>query len=103
MPAFLAHARALAAAIGTVDGVRVQVNPPQTPLFHVHLPVAPQRLADAARAIVRDRKVHLLLYTRSAPNPDASSFEVSVGENALAIDPPEAATLIAELLARARA
>jgi threonine aldolase len=102
MPVFWAHARALAAAIETVDGVRVQVSPPRTPVFHVHLPVGPERLAAAAREIVRDRKVHLFLYTRSAPSPDASSFEVSVGENALAIEPPEAARLIAELLDRAR-
>jgi threonine aldolase len=102
MPAFLAHARALAAAVDAVDGVRVHVCPPQTPLFHIHLPVGPDRLAEAGRAIVRDRKVHLLLYTRGAPNPDASSFEVCVGENALVIPPEEAASLVAELLDRAR-
>ena len=37
LPAFAAHARALAAALSTVDGVEVVPNPPQSPLFHILL------------------------------------------------------------------
>jgi threonine aldolase len=101
MPAFLAHARGIAAALGAVPGVRVVVDPPQTPLFHIHLPVGPAALAAAARAMVAERKVHLLLYARSAPDPRASSFEVCVGENSIQFTPAEVAALVGELQDRA--
>src|SRR5262245_30209291 len=37
MPAYAAHARALAAALSTVDGLEVVPDPPQTPMFHLLL------------------------------------------------------------------
>jgi hypothetical protein len=46
--------------------------------------------------------VHLLLRARSAPRPDASFFEVCVGENAMQFSPSEVATLVEALVDAAR-
>ncbi len=102
MAEFREHAIAIAAAI-TADGVAtVSPDPPQTPIFHVHLP-APRRAAEqAGAALLAEQGILLFPRLRSAPDPGRSSFEVSVGPNALELSPSEVAALIRELVARAR-
>ena len=101
MPAFRDHAIALAAAINA-DGVALaQPDPPQTPLFHVHLPVAPAAVERAGAAMVAAHGTQLFARVRSAPDPTRSSFEVSVGENAMDFTPTEVVDLLHELVRRA--
>ena len=64
--AYLEHARALAAALSTVDGIEVVPDPPQTPLFHILLRGERERLADAALSVAEERKVFLF----ADPGPD---------------------------------
>ena len=59
MRVYLDHARALAAALATVDGVEVVPDPPQTPLFHLHLDGEREPLVDAALSVAEERKVFL--------------------------------------------
>lgn len=102
MPAFRDHAVAIAAAL-TEDGVAtVRPDPPQTPLFHVHLPVAPDALDRAADELITERGVQLYSRTQTDQLPDRCKFEVSIGENAMAFTPDEVATLVRELVNRAR-
>jgi threonine aldolase len=101
LPVHWKHARALAAALGAVDGVEVVPAPPQTPLFHVVLRGEPERLADAALALAEERKVFLFAEPSSTTSPSWQRHEVMVGEVTLALEPAEVAELYAEVLARA--
>jgi threonine aldolase len=103
MPAHVAHARALAAALADVDGIEVVPDPPQTPLFHVLLRGDHERLADAALEIAEERKVFLFADPSSTTSPSWQKLEVMVGEVTLALEPAEVASLFAEVLARASA
>ena len=98
LPAFRDHALAIAAAI-TADGVaRVVPDPPQTPLFHIHLPVGPAAAERAASALLAETGVELFRRTWSAPDPHRCAFEVTVGENAMAFTAEEVVDLLHQLL-----
>ena len=101
MPAYLEHARALAAALATVDGVEVVPDPPQTPLFHLHLDG--QREPLVARGALGRRGAEGLPLRRSGLDrlPRRHRHEVMVGEVTLALSPDEVRDLYGEILARA--
>lgn len=101
MAAYLDHARALAAALATVDGLEVVPDPPQTPLFHVHLEGEHDALADAALSVAEERKVFLFADPSSTTSPRRQRHEVMVGEVTLALAPDEVRDLYAEILDRA--
>ena len=98
MPEFLAHARALTAALREVPGVAVVPDPPQTPLFHLHLQGDGEAIAGRALDIAERRRVWLFRSVQPTALPGVHKVEVTVGEPALAIPPDEAAELFAELL-----
>lgn len=101
MPAFREHAIAIAAALDADGVARVAPDPPQTPMFHIHLP-APRRAVElAGAAMIADHGTQLFGRVRSSPDPTRCSFEVSVGENAMELDPAEVAALVRELVDRA--
>ncbi len=51
MPAYLSHARAIAAALGDVPGVRVVPDPPQVPMMHLLLTTTQDGFHAAARRL----------------------------------------------------
>ena len=99
MPRFLDHARALAAALQELPGVSIVPDPPQTPLFHVHLrgdrDVLWERMLDQAQA----HRVWLANRIRPSVVPNISKLELNIGEPALEISPKEAAELFAAVAA----
>jgi len=101
IPAYVEHARALAAALGAVEGIEVVPDPPQTPMFHILLRGDRERLADAALAVAEEQKVFLF----GDPDPTTSPFvqrhEVTVGDATLRLAPEEVAALYADVLSRA--
>jgi threonine aldolase len=101
MPAFRDHAVAIAAALRADGVVHVVPDPPQTPLFHVHVPAAPEAAEQAAQEILREYGVQLFLRLRTSPHDGQCSFEVCVGENAMEFTPDEVAALLRELVHRA--
>ncbi|HSP73838.1 MAG TPA: beta-eliminating lyase-related protein [Gaiellaceae bacterium] len=98
MPEFLAHARALTAALREVPGVAVVPDPPQTPLFHLHLQGDDVAITERALDIAGRRRVWLFRNLQPTALPGVHKLEITVGEPALAIPPDEAAELFAELL-----
>lgn len=99
MPEFRDHAIAIAAAINADGLARTVPDPPQTPLFHVHLS-APRRDVERAGAeLLAARGVQLYGRVRSVSDPRGCAFEITVGENAMDFTPGEVAGLIRELLA----
>lgn len=101
MPAFRDHALAIAAALHADGIVHVVPARPQTPLFHIHVPAAPEATEQAAREILRERGVQLFLRLRTSPHDGHCSFEVCVGENAMEFTPAEVAALMRDLVVRA--
>ncbi|WP_214415264.1 threonine aldolase family protein [Sphaerisporangium fuscum] len=101
MPAYREHAIAIAAAINADGAARAHPTPPQTPLFHIHLPVPKRAVEQAGAEILAEHGIQLWGRVRSAPDPGRCSFEVSVGENAMEFTPDEVVALIRDLLARA--
>ncbi len=101
MSAFRDHAVAIARAL-TDDGLAtVRPDPPQTPLFHVHLPVSPAALTQAHDELASSRGVQLFPRVITQPLPDRCLFEVNIGENGMDFTPDEVAALVRELVARA--
>jgi len=101
MPVYLEHARAIAAAVATVDGVEVVPDPPQTPLFHVHLEGGHDALADAALSVAEEHRVFLFADPSSTSSPRRQRHEVMVGDVTLALSPDEVRDLYAEIVERA--
>jgi threonine aldolase len=99
MPRFLDHARALAAELSALPTVTVVPDPPQTPLFHVHLAGQRDMLWDRALDLAQARGVWLFNTLEPSVVPDVSRAELNIGAPALAVSPSEAAELFAELTA----
>lgn len=98
MPEFRAHAIAIAASINADGLARTVPDPPQTPLFHVHLPAPRADIERAGAALLASRGIQLYGRLRSLPDPRTCAFEITVGENAMDFAPEEVAALIRELL-----
>ncbi|OLF16330.1 threonine aldolase family protein [Actinophytocola xanthii] len=101
MPAFRDHAVALAEAINADGVARTVPSPPQTPMFHVHLPAAKAAVEAAVEELLAEQGVQLFGRVRSAPDPARCSFEVTVGENGMEFTPAEVAALVRDLVDRA--
>jgi threonine aldolase len=101
MPAYRDHAVAIAAAVKASGVATVVPDPPQTPLFHVHL-AAPRTAVERAGAeLLEERGVQLYLRVRSSTDPNRCSFEITVGEPALEFEPAEVVELLQDLMKRA--
>ena len=103
MAVYFRHARAIGKALTEVDGLEVVPDPPQTPLFHLHLRGDRDRLADAALSVAEERKVFLFADPSPTSSPSWQRHEVHVGDSSLALTPAELRDLYAEVLARAAA
>ncbi|MEV0196273.1 hypothetical protein, partial [Nonomuraea sp. NPDC050691] len=101
MAAFREHAIAIAAAVNADGVARAHPDPPQTPIFHIHLPASRAAVERAGAAILAEHGIQLWGRVRSGPDPSRCSFEVTVGENAMEFTPDEVAALVRDLLTRA--
>jgi hypothetical protein len=101
MQSFREHAIAIVAAINADGAARVYPDPPQTPLFHVHLPAPPGVVTKASEELAKELGVDLVWRAKTVPDPTHCRFEITVGENAMAFRPEEIVKLIHDLLDRA--
>jgi threonine aldolase len=99
MPAYLEHARAIAAALAGLDGVRVVPDPPQVPMMHVLFQTSQEAFAAAARKLATERG---LWAGRPTPpvtaDPLTLRLELSVGEATCALKPAEIREIFAEFV-----
>jgi threonine aldolase len=95
MPDFLEHARGLAASLRDVPGITVVPDPPQTPLFHLHLRGDRLALQERALDLAQERRVWLFHQLQPSVVPNVSKLELNIGEPALAITPQLAAEMFA--------
>lgn len=99
--AYVEHARALAAALTTVEGIEVVPDPPQSPLFHLLLRGDRERLSDAALSLAEEQKVFLFADPNPTASPGWQRHEVMVGDATLQLDPGQVRDLYTQILARA--
>jgi threonine aldolase len=102
MPRYTAHARAVAAALRELSGVRIVPDPPQVNMMHLLLEAPAEALERAALEVARERRIWTLGRLSPTLDPRTSRCELTIGDASLEISPPEAAALVGEVLDRAR-
>ncbi|MDA3628994.1 beta-eliminating lyase-related protein [Saccharopolyspora sp. WRP15-2] len=103
MSEFRDHAVAIAAELNADGTVRAFPDPPQTSLFHVHVPAAKAAVERAGAQMIAEHGTQLFYKVRSSPDPSRCAFEISVGENAMEFSPAEVVELVRDLVERAQA
>lgn len=98
MPARQAHALALGAAMGAVDGVTVVPEVPQAPMMHLLLRTTAERYAAAALRLAEDELTWVWPHARATADPGVVRVELSVGRATCTWTPAEVARLVGELL-----
>lgn len=101
MSAFRDHAVAVAKAIAARGGAKVVPEPPQTPLFHILLPVDAASATAARDDLIKERGVQVFSLAREESVPGWCGFEITISEHSMGFTPDEVADLIDELLQRA--
>ncbi len=83
MPARLAHARAIAAAVADVPSVRVVPDPPQTPMLHLLLSTTLERYMAAAKRLAEETGLWVWPRAVATGDPAVVRCELSVGRATL--------------------
>jgi threonine aldolase len=97
MPAYLAHARAIAAALADVTGVRVVPDPPQVPMMHLLLDTTPDKFTSAARHLAADQGIWTWPNAMTTTDPGIQRVELSVGDATCTLKPDRIRDIIAAL------
>ena len=103
MPALLAHAQALAAALRGLPGVDVVPDPPHTPMFHLHLRIEAERAVETALELAEETRIWFGDTFVPTAVPAVQRLELAIGEPALEVGPDEVRALFAALVERASA
>jgi len=98
MPGYLSHARAIAAELGGVPGVRVIPDPPQVPMMHLLLNTTQEGFAAAARTLATEQRVWVRPKAGTTADPGVQRLELSVGDATCALRPDQVRDIIAALL-----
>ena len=99
MPAYQEHARAIAAALADLDGVRVIPDPPQVPMMHVLLRTSQEAFAAAVRKLATEDGLWAgHPRPRVTADPLMLRMELSVGDATCALKPAEIRGIFAELV-----
>jgi threonine aldolase len=101
MSAFRDHAIAVAKAVSARGGAKVVPEPPQTPLFHILLPVDAAAATAARDELIAEQGVQVFSWARDESVPGWCGFEITISEHSMGFTPDEVADLIDELLRRA--
>jgi threonine aldolase len=96
-PAYLEHARAVAAALAAVPGVTVIPDPPQVPMMHLLLVADRDDYAKAARRLAEDSGIWTTPEPMGTVDPGVQRLELSVGDATLGFTPQELAGIFAGL------
>ena len=96
-PAYLEHARAIAAALAAVPGVTVIPDPPQVPMMHLLLRAGRDDYAKAARRLAEDAGIWTSPDPMATADPGVQRVELSVGDGTLGFAPEEIAGIFAGL------
>jgi len=101
VPSYVEHARVVAEGLARVPGARVNPAPPHTHQFQLCLPLAADRLNQAALALAEEEKTWFAYGWSDRPPTGASVVEITVSEDALAWTADDVETTLTALIARA--
>lgn len=99
MPARLEHARAIAAALADVDGVRVVPDPPHTPMMHLLFSVPEEQFVANARRLAEEEGVWVWPEPIPTSDPGVVRCELSVGSATCRLDAPRIVEILRSLCA----
>jgi threonine aldolase len=98
MPARLAHARAIAAALADQPGITVLPDPPQTPMMHLLFGISADRFDANARRLAEEQRVWTWQQAAPTDDPAVVRCELSVGRATCRLEPARIAEILAALL-----
>ena len=98
IPGYLQHARAIAAALDGLDGVRVVPDPPQVPMMHLLLATPRPCFLAATRRLAVERQTWTWPNAMTTLDPDVQRVELSVGDATCKLAPDEVRDIIADLI-----
>jgi threonine aldolase len=99
MPAYLEHARAIAAALSGVDGIRVIPDPPQTSMMHLLLATTQERFSAAVRTLAERDGIWTWQQAMTTTDPAVQRVELAVGDATSAMSAADVAEVLAALTA----
>ncbi len=99
MPEYLSHARAVAAALDGVAGVRIVPDPPQVPMMHLLLDTTQDNFAAAARKLAAEQRIWAWPKAMTTNDPGVQRVELSVGDATCALAPNQVRDIVAALIA----
>ena len=99
MPAYLSHARQIAAALRGVPGVRVIPDPPQVPMMHLLLDTTQDGFTAAARRVAAEQQIWTWASATVTADPGVQRVELSVGDATCALPPEQVRDIIVALAA----
>jgi threonine aldolase len=99
MPDYLNHARAIAAALRDLPGVRVIPDPPQVSMLHLMLATSQDGFTAAARRLAAERAVWTWPQAMTTADPGVQRVELAVGDATCDLEPGEVRDIIAALVA----
>jgi threonine aldolase len=99
LPARLRHARAIAAALAGVAGVRVVPDPPQVPMMHLLFEVPADRFRDNARRLAEEAGIWTWAEPYPTGDPKVVRCELNVGRATCRLEPAAVADALAALVA----
>ena len=98
MVAYVAHARAIAAALSGIEGVLVVPDPPHTPMMHLHLKTDAAAVTAGIRRLASDQRLWTWGGSSPTETPGYRRVELTVGDATLAFSPAEVVTVVRALL-----
>ncbi|MEV5709045.1 beta-eliminating lyase-related protein [Actinoallomurus sp. NPDC052274] len=101
VPAYVRHARTVAAALAELPGARVFPEPPHTHQFRLWLPYPARALEDAAFALAEEEKVWFASGWRDTEVPGVAMTEITVAAPGLEWTAADVAEAGARLIDRA--
>ncbi len=100
MPDYLDHARAIAAALTGVAGVRVIPDPPQVPMMHLLLHTTAGAYQAAARRLATTERIWVWPKAMLTPDPGVQRVELPVGDATCALRPEQVRGIITTLISQ---
>jgi threonine aldolase len=98
-PRYLEHARAIAAALEKVPGVRVIPDPPQTSMMHLLVDTTAEKFDAAVRTLAVEQGVWAWGAPAATVDPNVQRLELSVGDATCELSADEVAGIIGALAA----
>jgi threonine aldolase len=98
MGTYAERARAIAAAVATIDGVEVVPDPPQTPMLHLHLRTDAATVLAGIRRMATEQGLWTWGGSTPTDTPGIRRVELTVGDATLALSVDEVVDAVRALL-----